>query len=189
PNPAEQSWSDLPPSLSETLDPLRSIAFDKLAEDAPPDYYAILSVSPTASSAEIKQAYHQALLIYHPDKQHSQRGTSTSDHSSGVDIALLQRAYQVLASPADRVVYDVSRTEANTKGGPRPAQVVSLEEFEEGEDGAERVVWTYACRCGGGYIVTEEVLEDGQHLIGCNSCSEVVWVGYEVAEDEEEDMR
>ncbi|KAH9839794.1 uncharacterized protein C8Q71DRAFT_795081 [Rhodofomes roseus] len=169
--------------MTEFPDLTSFFAFAKLAEDVLPDYYAILSVSPSASPAEIKQAYHQALLICHPDKQHILRGTRPPEDSSGVDIALLKRAYQVLASPADRAAYDASRTEANTKRGPRPAQVISLEDFEEGEDDAGQTVWTYNCRCGGGYIVSEKMLEDGQHLIGCNSCSEVVWVGYEVAED------
>lgn len=65
--------------------------------------------------------------------------------------------------------------------GPRPAQVISLEEFEERGD-AEDGLWVYPCRCGGQYVVTEQMLDAGQHLVGCASCSEVVWVGYELAE-------
>ena len=30
-------------------------------------------------------------------------------------------------------------------------------------------------------------MERGQHLVGCSSCSEVIWVGYELA-DEDEDV-
>ncbi|KAH9926862.1 DnaJ domain-containing protein [Fomitopsis serialis] len=153
--------------------------------DALPDYYAILSVSPTASAAEIKQAYHKALLLYHPDKHHThQNGDHRSSVNVDVTVALLQRAHQVLASPADRAVYDASRAEAGTKKGPRPAQVVSLEDFNDDEDSAGQPTWTYACRCGGRYVVTERELEEGQHLVGCVSCSEVVWVGYEVAEED-----
>ena len=29
-------------------------------------------------------------------------------------------------------------------------------------------------------------MEDDRHLVGCNSCSEVVWVGYQVVEDDED---
>jgi len=60
--------------------------------------------------------------------------------------------------------------------GPRPAQIVSLEEFEE----QDNISWCYECRCGGTYRIREDDLERGQHLVGCGSCSEVVWVGYEL---------
>ena len=159
------------------------LAFTKLADDALPDYYSLLSVSPDASAAEVKQAYHQALLRHHPDKRHGPHASAAGD----VNVALIQQAYRVLSSPASRAAYDASRAEAQAKGGPRPAQVVSLEEFAESGDGAGRMTWTYSCRCGGTYIVREEQLEDGQHLVGCNSCSEVVWVGFEVADEVEDE--
>ncbi|KZT65021.1 hypothetical protein DAEQUDRAFT_562002 [Daedalea quercina L-15889] len=167
------------------------LAIAKLAEDALTDYYAILSVSPTSTSAEIKQAYHQALLVHHPDKQQSQHGTGGEGiiFGKGVDVALLQRAYQILTSPTDRAAYDASRAEAGTKRGPRPAQIISLEDFEEVDSDIGQTTWTYSCRCGGAYIVMEKELEDGQHLVGCNSCSEAVWVGYEVVEDVEDDAQ
>ena len=102
-----------------------------------------------------------------------------------MNVALIQQAYRILSSPASRAAYDASRAdaEAQATGGPRPAQVISLEEFAEDGEGAGKMVWTYPCRCGGTYVVREEQLEDGQHLIGCNSCSEVVWIGYEVADE------
>lgn len=77
---------------------------------------------------------------------------------------------------------------AKRPSGPRPAQVVSLEEFDEvegrGEDSGE---WTYGCRCGGTYRITEADMEKGQHVVGCSSCSEVVWVGYEAVDPDEEE--
>ncbi len=62
--------------------------------------------------------------------------------------------------------------------------MISLEDFEEREDG-EVNIWAYPCRCGGRYIVTEEMLDAGQHLVGCASCSEVVWAGYELVDTAE----
>lgn len=53
-----------------------------------------------------------------------------------------------------------------------------------GED--EEAIWAYSCRCGGTYKIGERELERGVHLAGCGSCSEVVWVGYEVMEGEAE---
>jgi len=67
---------------------------------------------------------------------------------------------------------------------PRPAQVVSLEEFEDEttEEDSEGGPWRYQCRCGGTYRITSELMDKGEHLIACNGCSEVVWVGYEIVE-------
>jgi diphthamide biosynthesis protein 4 len=134
------------------------------------DYYSILSVQPTASQAEIKAAYHRALLCSHPDK---------SKNPLPVDIALIKEAYAVLSSVSTRVSYDTQLL--NKPPGPRPAQIVSLAELDEDADEPE---YRYSCRCGGNYRITEGEMDKGVHLVGCNSCSEVIWVGYEVIEDE-----
>ncbi|KAL6304562.1 hypothetical protein BKA93DRAFT_732805, partial [Sparassis latifolia] len=148
-------------------------------------YYGILSIPPSASAAEIKQAYHQALLLSHPDKHHAVQNGATPP---AVDIGLLKEAYTTLSSPALRIAYDAVRMRARApQTGPRPAQVVSLEEFDEGE-GAD-AVWSYACRCGGKYVIGEKEMDAGQHLVGCNSCSEVVWVGYELTQDDSDEVR
>ncbi len=140
------------------------------------DYYAILSISPSSTPAEIKAAYHRLLLASHPDKCVSEHGEDS------IDIGLLKDAFRTLYTPELRVQYDKVRLSSGKRLGPRPAQVISLEEFDET---ASR--WTYACRCGGMYVITEDMLDAGQHLVGCASCSEVVWVGYEVAEAEDEE--
>ncbi|KAI0640111.1 hypothetical protein C8Q77DRAFT_109981, partial [Trametes polyzona] len=148
----------------------------KLAEQPAVDYYALLSVSPSASPADIKAAYHRALLASHPDKRDHLHRSATAD------IGILKDAFNTLYTPSLRKEYDALRS--GKQSGPRPAQVVSLEEFEEREDAGTNV-WVYSCRCGGQYIVTEGMLDAGQHLVGCASCSETVWVGYELVEDAE----
>jgi len=70
--------------------------------------------------------------------------------------------------------------------GPRPAQVISLEEFEEQEATIDSVSWNHKCRCGGTYQISDDDMEKGQHLVSCCSCSEVIWVGYEMANNVEE---
>ena len=145
-------------------------------------------MSKSATATEIKLAYHRALLLHHPDKQHL-NGLSAGDANGtaqDVDIGLIQQAYTTLSSSSLRQAYDAKRA---ASAGPRPAQVVSLEEFdEEAEVGGDGSAWTYACRCGGKYVIRETDMERDQHLIGCSGCSEVVWVGYEVAEDEDDDV-
>ncbi|KAI0652547.1 hypothetical protein C8Q79DRAFT_997565 [Trametes meyenii] len=142
------------------------------------DYYGLLAIPYSASSADVKAAYHRALLAYHPDK-HASR-----NHS--VDIGLLKQAFSTLYDPHLRKNYDSLRTSVRI-GGPRPAQVVSLEDFEESED-ANGNRWTYPCRCGGHYVVTEDMLDAGQHLVGCTSCSEAVWAGYKLVQEGEEGL-
>ncbi|KAL1951067.1 hypothetical protein VTO73DRAFT_216 [Trametes versicolor] len=110
----------------------------KLAEHRVPDYYALLSVSPSASPTHIKAAYHRALLASHPDK----RDFATADSA---DIGLLQQAFHTLYTPDLRKEYDVLRASSRKPTGPRPAQVISLEEFEERGD-AEDSLWVYPCR-------------------------------------------
>jgi diphthamide biosynthesis protein 4 len=127
------------------------------------DLYAVLNLAPGASPAEIK-AYHRALLAAHPDKNNASQPTP--------DIATIKDAYRVLSSP-------VLRAKAKAHQDPCPAQVISLADFAE--QGAD--AWTHACRCGSAYAITGAEMDRGVHLVPCTSCSEVVWVGYELAEE------
>jgi len=103
-----------------------------------------------------------------------------------VDIALIKEAYAVLSSSERRAVYDSHfKQQTYTTLPPRPAQVISLEDFEDdtiGDIEGEGGPWRYPCRCAGTYWITTELMDKGEHLIACNSCSEVVWVGYEIME-------
>ncbi|KAJ7772111.1 hypothetical protein DFH07DRAFT_216451 [Mycena maculata] len=129
------------------------------------DPYTLLALPVDASPVEIKAAYHRALLAAHPDK----RADSTAD------IAAIQEAYRVLCTPHLRARIQHTR---NSQTGPRPAQVISLTEFDEGDE-----AWVHACRCGGAYRITADEMEKGTHLVPCTNCSEVVWVGYELMDE------
>ena len=98
---------------------------------------------------------------------------------------MIKQAYAILSSPEARAKYDASLAVLGRSTGPRPAQVVSLEEFDEMEVEGREVEWMYGCRCGGRYHITEADMERGQHVVGCSSCSEVVWVGYEVVDGDD----
>ncbi|KAJ7270015.1 DnaJ domain-containing protein [Mycena haematopus] len=130
------------------------------------DCYAVLEVAPDASPADIKAAYHRALLKAHPDKNKSQSANT---------IAAIKDAYRVLSDPILRQTADQDHLKR-----PRPAQLISLADFDEAADDA----WTHPCRCGGTYAITAAEMDRGLHLIPCTSCSEVVWVGYQLVEEE-----
>ncbi|KAF8807889.1 DnaJ-domain-containing protein, partial [Phlegmacium glaucopus] len=143
------------------------------------DFYQLLSLARNASVTQIKSAYHRALLQSHPDKK------SNHDPSQAVDIALIKEAYYILSNSQLRAKYDIQLSQRSYSAAPpRPAQVISLEDFEEVDQNESEVedFWRYACRCGGFYHITTTLMEKGEHLIACNSCSEVVWVGYELVE-------
>jgi len=148
------------------------------------NYYQILDVPPTATLAEMKFAYHTLLLKHHPDKK-----ILSENHSSSLDISLLKEAYTTLSSPLSRSQHDMFLKDAQkssslqmpVKLDPRPAQIVSLEDFTQVQP-EEAEVWEYPCRCGGTYKISESDMDNGQHLVGCRSCSEVIWVGYELVD-------
>ena len=156
------------------------------------DFYSLLAVPRHASHSQIKSAYHQLLLQSHPDKRFINQSHDDVD-SNPVDIALLKDAYTTLSNSDRRAAYDahldaqLNQRKNGWQTVPRPAQVVSLEEFEQvshptDEDGQGS--WRYSCRCGGLYIISTMLMEEGNHMVACSSCSEVIWVGYEQVDDE-----
>ncbi|KAJ7287192.1 hypothetical protein C8J57DRAFT_1048823, partial [Mycena rebaudengoi] len=147
------------------------------------DYYAVLAISSHVARDEIKSAYHRALLRSHPDKV-----IVDARGDAPFDIALIQEAYHVLSTPALREQHDLNlRRSKSAATGPRPAALISLEDFDFLDSGSPNTpdLWEHSCRCGGMYRITSDDMDAGRHLVGCTSCSEVVWVGYEVACEEE----
>ena len=63
-----------------------------------PDYYKILKISPNASADEIKKAYKEQALKYHPD---------VFDHEKAIEtFQLVNTAYRTLIDPTLRKRYD-----------------------------------------------------------------------------------
>lgn len=145
------------------------------------NWYRVLDIQQNASQDEIKRAYHRALLRHHPDKTRAAEQDLPSISIPAIDTVL--EAFRVLSKPFSREEYDRSLESRmvlsqSPKAAPRPANIVSLDEFEEIETELGPV-WTHACRCGGSFVIAEDLLEQDVHLIGCDCCSEAVWVGYE----------
>lgn len=67
-----------------------------------PDYYELLDVPPTASAAELKQAYYRQAKIYHPDR-------NAGNEAAEERFKLIAEAYRVLGDEYERRLYDEAR--------------------------------------------------------------------------------
>ncbi len=73
------------------------------------DYYEILGVSKNASDAEIKTAYRKQALKWHPDRNKSPEAAEKFKE--------INKAYEVLADPKKKGVYDQYGSEAFERSG------------------------------------------------------------------------
>lgn len=176
---------EMGPSTPDTFDRLRT----RLNDDDP-NFYTLLALTKNASSPEIKAAYHRALLRHHPDKNRSTTGTNNYISDDQYTVTVIQKAYTTLSDPLLRAIYDSSeRMKYKPSKEQRPAELVSLDEFEAHDGSDDAAFWTYPCRCGSAYRIDEKQMDQEVHLIGCQGCSEAVWVGYEVADPDQQNPK
>ena len=157
------------------------------------DFYRVLGLTEkqhdqSLSPAEVRQAYKQALLHHHPDKQNTAKPREDKTESDVAPTTFtvdeITKAYQTLADPELRAAYDRQRQGADDglqEHAPYPTyhcyvglEVVDLEELDCHDESA---IWTRSCRCGSqpAFIVTEAELEknskSGEVITGCKGCS------------------
>jgi hypothetical protein len=69
------------------------------------NYYTLLELSPTATDAEIKKAWHEQMQVWHPDRfGHA----PTLHRKAEARTQLLNQAYQTLSDPTARARYDAT---------------------------------------------------------------------------------
>ncbi|KAI1107843.1 CSL zinc finger-domain-containing protein [Jackrogersella minutella] len=187
---------------------------------AEPTLYDILALSPKhlegqAGAAQqqkiVKQAYHRALLKYHPDKKASGTSTSSTPPSPSpapskskpkpadppritFTVDQIQHAYSILSSPQQRAEYTRTlKTRAAVQNPEFQTGVETLDLDDLSFDSGTGVYFR-ACRCGNarGYAFTERNLEefedDGALMVECLDCSLWIRVLFAAAEDELDDI-
>ncbi|KAF6027326.1 DNAJB6 [Bugula neritina] len=79
------------------------------------DYYEVLGISRTATSAEIKKAYRKQALQWHPDKNPEKK------EEAETRFKLIAEAYEILSDKEKRQIYDKYGHEGLTgnEGGSR----------------------------------------------------------------------
>ncbi|KAI9473580.1 MAG: DNAJ heat shock N-terminal domain-containing protein [Benjaminiella poitrasii] len=121
-------------------------------------HYEILQVGETASLDLIKQRFQQLILEHHPDK--------------------------LLRNPTSRKNYDIELQSQRNKKDLAIGAEVDLDDMEYMEDDGS---YSLVCRCSGDYIITEDELNEGIDVVGCNNCSLKIRVLYDVVESDADD--
>lgn len=94
------------------------------------NHYKTLKVSPTATQAEIKQAYRRLVKLFHPDSN-----SKTAGHE---EIVRLNAAYEILGDSQQRQSYD-RQLERSTQQQVQTAQTVSRQHKQTARDADEQM--------------------------------------------------
>jgi hypothetical protein len=88
-----------------------------------PDYYAVLELTPSATAADIKKAWHEQIQVWHPDRfSHS----PALHRKAEARTQLINQAYQTLGNPDTRARYDTRmHPQADPSPPPQPPRPAS----------------------------------------------------------------
>jgi len=129
------------------------------------NYYEVLGCSKDSTHQEVKRAYRQRLLQFHPDKS----GTAN-------EFCNVKEAWQVLGCPQSRKRYDATckQEELENEGCLVYARLLP----SDLEASALDDTLFYRCRCGDRYFVERKTLEERNAVlhVTCNGCTLVIIV-------------
>lgn len=97
----------------------------------PPNYYAILQISETATTTQVRDAYKRAALKTHPDRVPTE---SPERASRTHKFQLVNDAYYTLSDTQRRREYDAQRKLFSRTGGPSPSMPGGFADDSTGED-------------------------------------------------------
>ena len=142
--------------------------------------YDILEVEPTFTIEDIKKSYQRLRLLYHPDKKQSSRQIRSTAMDTTKQFLEIQHAWEILRDPATRKTYDESLLIEET-----PPLIHEFIDLDDMLYNANNQLFTYPCRCGDRYYLTEAELEQGYNIVCCETCSLAIKIMYNHEEEEE----
>ncbi|KAG7153866.1 DnaJ subfamily C member 21-like 3 [Homarus americanus] len=89
-------------------------------------HYEVLGVSQRATDIDLKKAYRQMALVWHPDKN------PDNMEEAKIQFQLIQAAYETLSDPQERAFYDRNRDSilrGKGSGSDPTPETVNLFEF------------------------------------------------------------
>ncbi|XP_028286895.1 dnaJ homolog subfamily C member 24 isoform X1 [Parambassis ranga] len=157
-----------------------------MCETTEKDLYAVLGASPSDSLQQLRHRYRQLVLQFHPDRL---GGEHSSEAESGMKKFLeVDAAWKILGDQNSRWKYDLQRRAQELKQDWPVESTFCLEDMTWNQD---ECVYTYCCRCGGGFSITEDEVEDERQrtqqedggeekhrgvVICCDTCSLSVFI-------------
>lgn len=131
--------------------------------------YEVLGVHIDSSVQEIKKAYLQMSLIYHPDK--------TSEESKKEELQkkfqILSEVYRILSDESKKAEYDFGIEQKSNRINEQPiCDEVTLRDCSE-EPGS----YYYHCRCSGRFELHKNLIDPSTaqtFILSCDSCSNSV---------------
>ncbi|XP_026221207.1 dnaJ homolog subfamily C member 24 isoform X1 [Anabas testudineus] len=157
-----------------------------MCDAAEKDLYVVLGASPSDSIQQLRHRYQQLALQYHPDRLQCE---CSPEAESGIKKFLeADAAWKILGDQKTRRQYDLQRRAQELKQDWPVDCTIILGDMTWDQD---EHVYTYCCRCGGGFAVSEEdtqirqrddkveETEEGRHrglVVCCDTCSLSVYV-------------
>jgi len=129
------------------------------------DLYEILGASPDSSAEEIKRAYIDACLIYHPDRLTN--APESARHRAEEELKRINRAYEKLGNPHERQKYHAEWT--RRKGKPRPVADPDHFHFRDVKPGETKTASFVVTNAGGPY--KRAVIDNSSSWIRIVRCS------------------
>jgi len=133
------------------------------------DFYELLGVSPDSSAEEIKKAYIDACLIYHPDRL--MNAPESARHRAEEELKRINRAYETLGNPHERQKYHAEWI--RRKGKPRPVADPDHFHFRDVKPGETKAVSFVVRNVGGPY---EKLVIDNStswvRIVRCSSLTD-----------------
>ncbi|XP_017295770.1 dnaJ homolog subfamily C member 24 [Kryptolebias marmoratus] len=131
-----------------------------MCETEEKDLYAVLGASPTDSVQQLRHRYQQLALKYHPDRLGVE--LSSEAESAVSKFVEVNSAWRVLGEQNTRRRYDTQRKEQELKQDKPVDSTVHLEDMTWDQD---ELIYTYGCRCGGGFGLSQEEVEEETRLM------------------------